>query len=391
MIERVLQERLQSAARQMPAVAVLGPRQSGKTTLCRAVFPEHAYVSLEAHDVREYASRDPRGFLATYGQGVILDEVQRTPELFSYLQGEIDWDPAPGRFILTGSQHFGLTEAITQSLAGRVALLRLLPLSLEEVRLFPSSPADLSSTLWTGGYPRIPDRGLDPATWLADYVETYVQRDVRQVLNVTDLIAFTTFMKLCAGRTAQEQNMSSLGGDAGVSYNTARAWLSVLEASFIIFRLPPWHRNLRKRAVKAPKLHLVDSGLACHLLGIREPEQLRLHPLRGAIFESWVASEILKARLHRGRPGDLHHLREARGLEIDLLVEDGLRARAVEAKSGATIATDFFSNLESLHDRVRSELPHLELERRIVYGGDRSESRHGTEVLPWHGVQEVDW
>jgi predicted AAA+ superfamily ATPase len=391
MIKRVLHDRLQAAARQMPAVAVLGPRQSGKTTLCRAAFPEHDYVSLEAHDVREFAGSDPRGFLATHGTGVILDEVQRTPELFSYLQGEIDKDGTPGRFILTGSQHFGLNEAITQSLAGRVALLRLLPLSLDEVRLFPSPPPDLWSTLWTGGYPRIPDRGLDPATWLADYVETYVQRDVRQVLNVTDLIAFTTFMKLCAGRTAQEQNLSSLGGDSGVSYNTARAWLSVLEASFIIFRIPPWHRNMRKRAVKSPKTHLVDSGLACHLLGIREPEQLRLHPLRGAIFESWVASEVLKARLHRGRPADLHHVREARGLEIDLILEDGLRARAVEAKSGATVVADFFSNLESLRDRAASEVPQLEFDRRIVYGGDRSESRHGTEVIPWHRVQEVDW
>jgi predicted AAA+ superfamily ATPase len=165
----------------------------------------------------------------------------------------------------------------------------------------------------------------------------------------------------------------------------------VLEASFILSRIPPWHRNLRKRAVKAPKLHFVDSGLACHLLGIREPEQLRLHPLRGAVFESWVASEILKARLHRGRAGDLYHLREARGLEVDVLVEDGLRARAVESKSGATISADFFSNLESLHDRLRTELPHLDLERRLVYGGDRSETRHGTEVLPWHRVQDVEW
>jgi predicted AAA+ superfamily ATPase len=391
MTARILAERLKAAALQMPAVAVTGPRQSGKTTLCRALFPDHAYVSLEAYDTREYAIRDPRGFLSAHHGGVILEEVQRTPELFSYLQGEIDEDPTPGRFILTGSQHFGLTEAITQSLAGRIALLRLLPLSLDELRGFPSPPQDLWTTMWTGGYPRIPDRRLDPATWLADYLETYLQRDVRQVLNVTDLLSFTTFMKLAAGRTAQEQNLSTLGGDVGVSYNTVRAWLSVLEASFILFRVPPWLRNLRKRSVKAPKLHFVDSGLACHLLGIREPEQLRLHPLRGAVFESWVASEILKARVHRGRPADLYHLREARGVEVDLIIEDGTRARSVEAKSGATIAGDFFSHLEALRERVRKQLPHLQMEPRVVHGGDRSETRHGIEAVPWGRIQELDW
>lgn len=391
MVPRNLHDRLRSLARRMPAVAVTGPRQSGKTTLCRAAFPDLEYVSLEPLDVRDFAQTDPRGFLAQYRAGAVLDEVQRAPALFSYLQEELDRDPTPGRFVLTGSQHFGLTESITQSLAGRVAMLYLLPLSLDEVRRFPSPPADLWATLWTGGYPRIHDRGLDAADWLADYVATYVQRDVRQVLNVTNLDAFTTFLRLTAARTGQELNLSALGADAGVSHNTARAWLSVLEASFIIFRIPPWHRNLRKRAVKAAKLHFVDSGLACHLLGIRTPDQLQLHPLRGAVFESWVASEVLKARLNAGRPPDLFHLREDRGLELDLVAEAGDRVYGVEVKSGATLASDFFSSPAAFSARVAEELPHIRPVPRIVYGGERRERRRGIEAIPWAEIQVAGW
>jgi uncharacterized protein len=391
MIARVLASRLQQLAAQMPAVAVTGPRQSGKTTLCRAVFADRQYVSLEPLDVREFATEDPRGFLQQYRGGAILDEVQRAPSLFSYLQEELDRHPAPGRFVLTGSQHFGLSEAITQSLAGRVALLHLLPPSLEELRRFPSAPTDLWTTLWTGAYPRIHDRRLDPNQWLADYVATYVQRDVRQVLRVTDLDAFSTFLRLTAGRTAQEENLSTLGGDAGVSHPTVRAWLSVLEASYVVFRLPRWHRNLRKRAVKAAKLHLVDSGLACHLLGIRSPEQLQVHPLRGAVFESWVAAEVLKARLHRGRPTDLFHLREDRGLELDVVAEGAGDVIGLEAKSGATLAADFFTHLREFEARVAEQYPHLAAELRLVYGGTEAQTRHGVTVLPWSQVQEVDW
>jgi uncharacterized protein len=391
MIERVLAARLRELAQQMPAVAVTGPRQSGKTTLCRTVFADHPYVSLEPLDTRDFAVEDPRGFLQQYRDGAILDEVQRAPSLFSYLQEELDRDPEPGRFILTGSQHFGLSEAITQSLAGRIALLHLLPPSLEELRRFPSAPTDLWTTLWAGAYPRIHDRQLDPNQWLADYVATYVQRDVRQVLRVSDLDAFTTFLRLSAGRTAQEENLSTLGADAGISHPTVRAWLSVLETSYVIFRLPRWHRNLRKRAVKAAKLHWVDAGLACHLLGIRSAEQLRVHPLRGAVFESWVAAEILKARLHRGRPADLFHLREDRGLELDVVSESASQVVGVEAKSGATVAPDFFSNLREFAADIEEHHPHLAVELRLVFGGTGEQTRHGVTVLPWSQVQEVDW
>jgi len=390
-IQRNLQGPLLEAASSLPVVAVTGPRQSGKTTLCRSTFPDKPYVSLEPLDRREYATRDPRGFLREHSDGAILDEVQQVPELFSYLQEEVDERPEPGRFILTGSQHFGLTEAISQSLAGRIAMLYLLPPSLDELARFERSPADLWTQLWTGSYPRIYDRDLDPERWLADYATTYVQRDVRQVLNVTDLEAFSGFLHLAAGRTAGELHLSKLGADAGVSHNTIRSWVSVLEASFITVRLPAWHRSHRKRVVKAPKLHFIDSGLACHLLGITEPRQLLHHPLRGALFESWVVSEVLKSRLHRGLPQRMFHLRETRGSEIDLLVEEGDRLIATEAKSGATLAGDFFTGLRRLGEQVAENRPHLAYEARLVYGGGESQRRSGATALPWDEIQGFDW
>lgn len=390
MIPRTLEAGLREAATRMPVVAVTGPRQSGKTTLCRSCFPAYDYVTLEPLDVRDFATSDPRGFLATHPGPAILDEIQRAPDLFSYLQEEVDRDPAPGRYILTGSQHFGLSEAVSQSLAGRIALLHLLPMSLEELRLFPSPTDDLWTTVWTGGYPRIHDRRLEPDRWLAEYVATYVERDVRQVLNVTDLEAFRTFLALAAGRTAQELHLSALGGDAGVSHPTVRSWISVLEASFVVFQTPPWIRNLRKRAVKAPKVHFVDSGLACHLLGVRNPDQLRTHPLRGAVFESWVAGEILKARLHRRRAADLYHLRETRGVEVALVVEADERILAVEAKSGATVASGFFKGLRAFGNRVGEGSP-KDLELRLIFGGETGQSRSDVEVIPWHGIHDRDW
>lgn len=375
----------------MPAVAVTGPRQSGKTTLCRAAFPDHRYVSLEPLDVRAFAEEDPRGFLREHRAGTVLDEVQRTPSLFSYLQEELDRDPTPGRFVLTGSQQFDLSAGITQSLAGRIALLHLLPLTLEEIRRFPTPAEDLWTTVWTGGYPRIYDRQLDPGQWIADYVATYVQRDVRQIVRVVDLNTFATFLRLLAGRTSQLENLSSLGGDAGVTHPTVRAWLSVLEASFVVFRLPRWQRNLRKRAVKAAKLHFVDSGVVCHLLGIREPAQLRVHPLRGAIFESWAASEILKARHHRGRPVDLYHVREDRGIELDIVAEKADRVIGVEVKSGATVASDFLVPLRDFADRAGAELPHLDTLLRLIHGGADAGLRRGVELVPWTRIQDVEW
>jgi predicted AAA+ superfamily ATPase len=389
MIPRTLEKKLRELAGYYPVVAVTGPRQSGKTTLCRNVFPDKSYVSLEALDAREFAASDPRGFLSEYAGGAILDEIQNAPSLLNYLQGEIDERSAPGRFVLTGSQHLGLSQAISQSLAGRCGILVLLPPSLNELQAFPNAPSDLFSVLWQGAYPRIYDRNIPAHQWLADYTSTYVQRDVRQVVNVGDLQVFAGFLKLCAGRTAQEINSSALGNDVGVSHNTVRTWLSVLETSCLIQRLAAWLPNIRKQVVKSPKLHFFDSGLACYLLGIREPEQLRLHPLRGAIFESWVVSEIYKTCVHRGMRPSLFHYRETRGVEIDLIIEQGDVLDAVEIKSGATMTADFLKNLDRFAGRLKDSGKQLQIRNHVVYGGETSQQRSRAQVLAWRDARQL--
>lgn len=389
MIKRTLESRLKEIVGYYPVVLVTGPRQSGKSTLCRMTYPQNRYVSLEALDIRDFARNDPRGFLEEYSQDVIIDEVQHVPELLNYLQSNVDEHPEPGRFILTGSQHFGLSQSVSQSLAGRCGILVLLPPSLEELQKFSNSPRDLFTLLWQGAYPRIYDRNIPAHQWLADYTSTYVQRDVREVLNVSDLQSFSGFIKLCAGRTGQELNLSNLGGDAGVTHNTARSWVSVLETSWIIHRLPAWHTNIRKQVVKAPKLNFLDSGLVCYLLGIREPEQLRLHPLRGAIFESWVVSEIYKNLAHKGTQPNLFHYREVRGPEIDLILEQGDRLAAVEIKSGSTVNQDFFKNLKSFSHRLQNEEHEKKVQCYVVYSGKSAQKRSDAHVLPWNKVSQI--
>lgn len=382
---------LRELADQYPALTVTGPRQSGKTTLCRSVFPDHGYLNLEPLDQREFAREDPRGLLAEYPDGLILDEIQHVPELLGYIQESVDEDDTPGRFALTGSQHFTLSESIGQSLAGRTAVLQLLPLSIDEYEGFDIPLDNLFEVLFAGGYPRIHDRRIAPERWLADYVSTYVERDVRQIANVSDLGAFTTFLRLCAAHTAQEVNLTALGADAGVSHNTAKAWLSILETSFLVMRCPAWHRNIRKQLVKRPKLHFLDSGLACHLLGIRSAEELRHHPLRGAIFESWVASEIYKYHTHRGRRPTLFHYRESRGTEIDILLQSGTSLIACEAKSGATMQSDFLTHLRAFRERVDALTPRSNLEMRLVYGGDRGQRRSDIDCLGWRQIHQAEW
>lgn len=391
MIPRILETRLRELASKFPIVTITGPRQSGKTTLCRALFRDKPYISLEAPDVQAYARTDPRGFLADNSEGAVLDEVHRVPELLSYLQPLVDEQPTRGRFILTGSANFSLLQSLGQSLAGRTALLELLPLSLEEIRRFPEPPGDLWTLLWRGSYPALYDRGLEAGDWYPSYVSTYLERDVRTILAVGDLLAFQTFLRLCAGRLAQLVNFSSLAADAGVTHNTARAWLSVLEAGYVAWRLPPFHANLSKRLVKTPKLHFVDTGLACYLLGIRSADQLREHPLRGAIFETWVASEILKSRIHRGLPSSLSFFRDRKGSEVDLIVEDGRTLLAVETKSGQTVAADFFAGLESFRALTAESQPALHPKNFLVYGGAESQKRSAAEVVSWSDLDRCEW
>ncbi|HEX7672472.1 MAG TPA: ATP-binding protein, partial [Polyangiaceae bacterium] len=366
-------------------------RQSGKTTLCRMLFPRKPYVSLEAPDVRARVLEDPRGFLADHPDGAVLDEVQRAPELLSYLQVDVDERRRPGRWILTGSQNFALAQGLSQSLAGRSGILTLLPLSAAELGAERLESQELLGTLLRGGYPAIHQHRIPPAEWMAAYVATYVERDVRQLLAVGDLSVFQTFLGLAAGRAGQIVNLSALGSDAGVSHNTARSWLGCLEASYVAERLPPWHGSLTSRLVKSPKLHFLDSGLHCFLLGIRTVDELRNHPLRGAIFEGWVVSEIRKTRQNRGLSPDLHFFRDAKGLEADLLVGRGVERIAVEIKSGQTLDRAASESLDRVAGLLLQATPPIHLEQVLVYGGEGKQRRKTSTVLGWRDVARHNW
>ena len=376
MIEREITPRLKALFEQYPFVTVTGPRQSGKTTLCRAAFPNLAYANLEALDQRNFAETDPRGFLAQLGEGAIIDEIQRVPDLLSYLQVLADERRQNGMYILTGSEQFQLSDAISQSLAGRTALLRLLPLSLSELQQMETRP-NIDRMLYSGFYPRIFDQRLEPSDALADYFETYVERDVRRLGGVRNLSTFQRFAQLCAGRVGQLLNLSSLGSDIGISHTTAREWLTILEASYIVYLLPPFHANIGKRLTKSPKLYFYDVGLASYLIGIERAEQLSTHPLRGFLFENLVVSEAMKYRFNRGRRPNLSFFRDSKGLECDLLYETSLGTGAIEIKSGATVSSDFFTSL----NRVAELVPNVS-SKAVVYGGTTRQSRSDCEVVP---------
>ena len=376
MIEREITGRLTALFEQYPFVTVTGPRQSGKTTLCRAAFPNLKYVNLEAPDQRDFAESDPRGFLAQLGEGAIIDEVQHVPTLLSYLQVLADELGRNSLFVLTGSEQFRLSEAISQSLAGRTALLRLLPFSLAERQRIGTSDAT-NDMIYSGFYPRILDHGLEPRQALGDYFETYVERDVRRLGEIRNLSSFRLFVRLCAGRVGHLVNLSSLGSDAGVSHTTAREWLTVLETSYIIFQLPPFYANIRKRLVKSPKFYFYDVGLASYLIGIENADQITTHPLRGALFENMVVVEALKHRFNRGRQPNLSFFRDSRGLECDLFYETGRGIHAIEVKSGATVSSDYFVSL----NRVAELVPNISA-KTVVYGGAAHQIRSDCEVMP---------
>lgn len=385
MIRRDIQPQFQKALATFPVVTLTGPRQSGKSTLCRQVCTNLSYANLEEPDTRDFALNDPRGFLGQFPHGAVIDEVQRCPDLPSYLQSLVDADPTPGRWVLTGSQNLNVLNSVSQSLAGRTAILNLLPLTWSEITQFKSPPSTLEDALLTGGYPRILDKSLKPADWLAAYVATYLERDVRKLSNIGDLMLFQRFVQLCAGRTAQLLNLSALAGDVGVSQPTIRAWLSVLEASFIAFRLQPWHGNLGKRLTKTPKLHFYDTGLVCWLLGIREAEQLRSHPLRGPIFETWVVTEVLKRRFNRGESQAVYFYRDTTQAEADLLIESSGSLTLIEAKAAETVS----EGLLTATRKIAATLSGVADVRSImVYGGAAEQRRSDFTVVPWRMLHQ---
>ena len=381
MIERTMTSRLVALAQKFQVITLTGPRQSGKTTLVRATFPELPYVSLEEPDIRQIALTDPRGFLANFPDGAILDEVQHAPNLFSYLQRMVDENRAI-QFILTGSSNFLLLERISQSLAGRTAILHLLPLSLAEL---PPGDASYERVIFRGRYPRIYDRDIEPTDFYPAYLQTYVERDVRLMKNIGDLDAFIRFIQLCAGRIGQLLNYASLANDAGVSPNTAKGWLSILESSYIIHRLQPYHRNFNKRLVKSPKLYFYDTGVACSLLGIRDESQVNLHYLKGALFENMVVSEFIKRIYHRGDNHQLFFWRDSLGREIDCLLVAGEAITPIEIKAGKTLSTSYFDNLS-----YWQSLPGApQTPAYVVYGGDLSLQTSAGALVGWRELDSI--
>lgn len=383
MIVRAAVATLLKLAAWYPAVALTGPRQAGKTTLAKAVFPDKPYRSLEDLDQREFAASDPRGFLGQFPDGAILDEAQRAPDLFSYLQTRLDADRRMGLFILTGSQQFGLNQGIAQSLAGRVGYLHLLPFAYGEM-LGEFAPDGLESMLLRGFYPPLFDRAIPSHVWYADYVATYIERDLRQLVHVRDLTVFQRFLRMCAARSGQMLNLSALAADCGITHNTAKSWISILEASYLVTLLPPWHRNLGKRLVKTPKLYFLDTGLAAWLAGLRRADDLTLGNLRGPLFETWVVGEFVKHRRNHALPNELYFWRDSAGNEIDLLVEHGPETVfAVECKAGQTVAADWFKPVQGFCKA--SGAPGSAL----VYGGEIGQPRGQTPVFGWREIDDL--
>lgn len=385
MYQRDIQKEAKRLAQHFPVLALLGPRQSGKTTLAKQCFPEYKYFSLETPDTREFAQQDPRGFLRNYETGIILDEIQNVPELFSYIQTLVDESGLIGRFILTGSQNFALNHHISQSLAGRIALLKLLPLSIDELKNADILPTFYETLLFYGGYPRIHAQKIQPTDWYPNYIQTYIERDIRQLKNVNDLSLFQKFVKLCAGRIGQLINWSDLARDCGISYHTAQEWVSLLEASFVVFLLKPFHENFNKRLIKAPKLYFYDTGLACSLLNITSEKYLQSHFLKGNLFESFIISELMKASYNQAGTPDFYFWRDKLGHEIDLIFEQAGEIRAVEIKSSQKLSQDTFKEL-TYWQKLAQIGPKTSY---VIYGGDEQQARSQALVYGWKEASRV--
>ena len=380
MIERQGTRVAERLARGFPLVWLTGPRQSGKTTLVRHLRPDLPYVSLEQPDEREFARDDPRGFLARFPDGAILDEIQTAPQIPSWLQGIVDADGRMGLFILTGSQQPAISQTISQSLAGRVGRVELLPLSGAELSAADLLPGSLDGVLLLGGYPPLFDRHLTPGDWFGNYVSTYVERDVRQLAEVRDLETFSRFLRLCAARSGQVLNMSELGSDAGVSSVTVKAWLSILRATYVLDLVEPYFVNIRSQVTKSPKLVFLDVGLMAYLLGIRDVSQIAGHPLRGALFETWGITEVIKAWRNVGEDRRATFLRAKRGSEIDVTFDSPDGFTAIEFKSGATAASDWGKSISWWRQRM-SDLTWAQ--PSVVYGGGESFERAGVQMRAW--------
>lgn len=385
MIDRNIAPVIRSVKGKMPVISITGPRQSGKTTLARKVFADYRYFNLEDMENRTFAISDPKGFLLNAGPRVVLDEIQHVPDLFSQIQVMTDELREKVSYVITGSQNFLLLEKISQTLAGRVAVFHLLPFSYQELQKASNDPPVLYDLIVKGGYPPIYDRDLDPSMWLNSYILTYIERDVRQIINIKDLSAFQNFLRMCAGRTGQLLNYSSLANDLSVSYHTVQNWLSILEASFIVFRLQPFYENYNKRLIKAPKLYFYDTGLACTLLGIKTREQLSSHYLKGELFESFVMSELFKHAHNMGIRPSFYYWKNNAGQEVDCIYEDGAVRKAIEMKSGMTIHPDFFRSLHYWTHLTNGKPENSYL----VYGGDQDQKRTVAHVLSWRNTNQL--
>lgn len=378
-IKRRIDTIIEGIKNKFPILAVTGPRQSGKTTLLRQLFSTYRYISLEDPDTRQFAESDPIAFLDTYDQYVILDEVQRVPQLFSYLQGRVDESGIMAQYILSGSQNFHLLQNITQTLAGRVALFKLLPLDFSELQDSALLADEYAGAALQGAYPAIFDRTIDSSVFYANYVETYVEKDVTELLRVKDTRQFKQFIKLCANRAGQLLNINSLANEADIAYNTAREWLSILESSYITFLLQPYYENRNKRLVKTPKLYFYDTGLLCFLLGIRTDEQLLTDRLKGNIFENMIVSEHQKALYHQYLFEEMYFWQDSNGVEIDLLWKNRDTYFATEIKATKTIQNDLFKQL----DKFESHLSPHAVRKVLVYGGNESQRRTQYDIVSW--------
>lgn len=365
MYKRELQSEVVRLATQYPIVTITGPRQSGKTTLCQTAFPDYTYVNLEELSTREFANQDPKGFLAQYGNKIILDEIQRAPNLPSYIQPMVDKTDESGQFILTGSHQFELTNTINQSLAGRTALVTLLPLSFDELYKHQSS-VSLSDLIYSGFYPRIFNKNLNPTEAMSFYLSTYVERDIRSLINIKDLSVFEKFLKICATQIGQLLNYTTLANDCGVDQKTIKAWLSVLEASYIIFQIQPHFQHFRKRLTKSSKLYFHDVGFACYLLGISNSKHVMTHPMRGLLFENFIVSEFLKNRYNHVKDKNIYFFRDHVGNEVDIILDYGTKLYSVEIKSSATFNYDFLKGLNYYHKIAKEK----NTRRFLIYGGD---------------------